>query len=843
MIYYIFYQQELKIYTDKVIQNQQAVLNASHLQIAEKLNRAHHDILFMAKNPVVENYIDNKTVANRHQMEQFFYDFMVTRRNLFDQMRYLDKSGMEIARVNNYVHKAEIIKQKDLQNKASRYYFQEGLALQANQIYLSPLDLNVEHGQIEQPIKPTIRFVIRALDHQGKPDGVLVINFLAGSLLQQLASYAQTRDLYLLIANHHGDWFIGPNKQSEWGFMYPQQSRSNFQRYNSAIWEKSRQLKSQSVHLFNQESNPASVTMFRPQDDIAPNNKSRFLTNPDTIWTLLAEVNKENFKQFKQSILYSLIPSFVLLSILFAVLVILIMYYAFKEKQAALAAFQRGQQLNDLIESIPDALIVVNEQGKIQLINEQTEVSFQYSRDQLIGQPIELLVPTRYHHLHEKNRQEYINNPINRAMGENKSLYACRQDGSEFPVAIALNHMKTKQHNWFISVIRDMTEVYKANEKSNLANERLKIATQSGKIGVWEYDNINNELIWDEQMYQLYNVQPEQFNGAYDSWKGRVHPEDIDKAESALSKTLEGVQDFNSQFRIIISEPAASKEKDQQQIRWIQANAKAVYNHQQQVIRIIGTNIDITEEMSFQQQISEALVATQKSVHALSQANKELDSFSYSVSHDLRAPLRSIDGFSRIILKKYQDKLDQQGVHILERMRIGAQKMGQMIDDILVLSRISRMEINKETLDFSLLAQDSVDILREGEPQRQVDISIEQDLTVLADKRLLPVVLNNLIGNAWKFTSKKDNASIEIGSRVNEQSNQLEYFVKDNGAGFDMDYMEKIFAPFQRLHTSEEFQGTGIGLASVQRVIQNHGGKIYAESKENEGASFYFTLS
>ncbi len=221
-------------------------------------------------------------------------------------------------------------------------------------------------------------------------------------------------------------------------------------------------------------------------------------------------------------------------------------------------------------------------------------------------------------------------------------------------------------------------------------------------------------------------------------------------------------------------------------------------------------------------------------------SNKELEAFSYSVSHDLRAPLRSIDGFSNVLLKEYQERLDDQGKDYLGRVRAAAQRMGQLIDDLLGLSRVSRAELRRETVDLSAMAQTILGGLQAGEPDRTVNAVIAGGVIAEGDARLLSVVLENLLANAWKFTQKRSGPTIEFG--VKHTDGEHAYFVRDNGAGFEMKYADKLFGAFQRLHGSAEFEGTGIGLATVQRIVRRHGGRVWAEGQVNDGATFYFTL-
>lgn len=225
----------------------------------------------------------------------------------------------------------------------------------------------------------------------------------------------------------------------------------------------------------------------------------------------------------------------------------------------------------------------------------------------------------------------------------------------------------------------------------------------------------------------------------------------------------------------------------------------------------------------------------------LSAINQELEAFSYSVSHDLRAPLRSIDGFSQALLEEYGGELDTQGSDYLKRVRDATQHMGQIIDDLLKLSRMTRSEMTAEEVNLSENVRAITVKLRESEPQRQVEFIIEENLVALGDERLLRVALENLLGNAWKFTGKQHNAVIEFG--MTTCGGRSAYFVRDNGAGFDMAYADKLFNPFQRLHSDHQFPGTGIGLATVKRIVNRHAGRVWAEGEPEQGATFYFTLS
>ncbi len=250
---------------------------------------------------------------------------------------------------------------------------------------------------------------------------------------------------------------------------------------------------------------------------------------------------------------------------------------------------------------------------------------------------------------------------------------------------------------------------------------------------------------------------------------------------------------------------------------------------------------EIAERQQAEQRAQALNQGLRQAVLELKAVNHELEAFSYSVSHDLRAPLRSIDGFSQALLEDYSTQLDSTGQDFLSRIRAATQRMGNLIDDLLTLSRVTRSSINMESVNLSQIANRIVNDLRVGNPSRRNDFIIAPNLSGHGDAPLLQVVMENLLSNAWKFTSKHPHAKIEVGT-IDLPTGIPAYFVKDDGAGFNMSYIDKLFSPFQRLHGMQDFPGNGIGLATVQRIIHRHGGRVWAEGEIERGATFYFTL-
>jgi light-regulated signal transduction histidine kinase (bacteriophytochrome) len=328
----------------------------------------------------------------------------------------------------------------------------------------------------------------------------------------------------------------------------------------------------------------------------------------------------------------------------------------------------------------------------------------------------------------------------------------------------------------------------------------------------------------------------------YDAGLSDCHIQILSQFQVRANLVVPLLQGRNLWGLLCIHQCRAPRQWQESEIEFVQQIAEHLAVALQHAELLADLRSEVAERQQTQQRVQELNQGLQQAILELRTVNRELEAFSYSVSHDLRAPLRSIDGFSQALLEDCLEQLDATGQDYLRRIRTATQRMGQLIDDLLTLSRVTRSDLHKESVNLSRMASRVCTHLQQIYPERQVEFEIQPDLLVQGDSRLLQVVLDNLLNNAWKFTTGQPRARIELGANEGDDGT-IVYFVRDNGVGFDMVFVDKLFKPFQRLHRMQEFPGNGIGLATVQRIIHRHGGEVWAEGDLNRGATFYFTLA
>lgn len=506
-----------------------------------------------------------------------------------------------------------------------------------------------------------------------------------------------------------------------------------------------------------------------------------------------------------------------------------------------------------------------------------------------------------------------------------------------------------------LGVVQDITERARAEEALRKSGASLANAQRIARLGSWDWDIVENELFWSDEIYRIFGIRPQEFEATYEGFFKFVHPEDRDLLNKAVEDALNRGKHYSIDHRIVLPDGTEKiiheeaevtfdrggkpvkmsgtvqdvtehkkaerlLEESERKYRnlvetalvgvyrisidgkilfandtlarmfefdtteeFIAEGALARYPAAEDMERFIeelkrkrtlgaaeqtfitktgkiknilftamledstisGTAIDITDRKRAEEEVRKLNVELERRVDErtaqLAEANRELEAFSYSVAHDLKGPLRLIDGFTNILVKKHADNLDKDGHDTVRRLREASNQMGRIIDDLLELSQVVRSEMIIEEVNLSDMASAILSGLRKAQPERKAEFIVEKGLMSRADKGLIRMMLENLLGNAWKFTSKREVARIEFGAAGKKDGKTI-FFVRDNGAGFESKYAPRLFTPFQRLHSTDDFPGTGIGLATVQRIIKRHNGAVWAEGEVGKGAVFYFTL-
>jgi PAS domain S-box-containing protein len=418
--------------------------------------------------------------------------------------------------------------------------------------------------------------------------------------------------------------------------------------------------------------------------------------------------------------------------------------------------------------------------------------------------------------------------------GERTGLYPADISISLMTLAIAATSVPML---WFgarmIGTVEARLRQAENSERQRAA--RLEEAQQLAHIGSWQLDLRNNLLTWSAEIYRMFDIDPPRFGATYEAFLNAIHPDDREAVNRAYTESVAKHTPYAIEHRLRMADG---------RIKFVHEQGETFYDADGKPIRSAGTVQDITERKQAEAQIRQLNATLEQRVRErtaqLETAVKDLESFSYSVSHDLRAPLRAVDNFSNILAEEYGAKLDDEGRRLIKIVRDSTTRMAQLIDDILLFSRAGRRELAIKHVDMAALAREVFDELRLAEPSRHVELQIGTLPDAQADAATIRQVWANLLANALKFTRGRDPARIDISGSV--QDGESRFTVRDNGAGFDPRYADKLFGVFQRLHTKEQFEGTGIGLAIVKRIVDKHGGRVWAEGAPDQGASFHFAL-
>ena len=480
------------------------------------------------------------------------------------------------------------------------------------------------------------------------------------------------------------------------------------------------------------------------------------------------------------------------------------------------------EKYTDLYDFAPVGYFTLDQGGSVRAVNLTGASLLSIERSRLLGRRFEQLVSAADRAIFS----EYLRN-----ISENGASNVCEvellKDGRH-PFSVQLKaKISVSGEEYRIAAI-DISERKRNEHDLRISENRLADAQKLGHLGNWQWDAIEDKITGSDEFYRIFGCQFTSFDG----FLKLVHPDDRDMAKLAVLATRKHQVPYNDFYRIIRPDGT---------IRIILAKGEAVADNTGKIVRMFGTILDVTERRQLEgklESLNNDLVARAVELTA---ANSELEAFSYTVSHDLRRPLTIINSYCQEIQDMYGDMLDDQFRKYIQEMYKCTLRMSGLIDTLLNFSGVTSVDMRLEPIDLSAIATEVAANLKLLKPERQVLFKIDQGIAAVCDAGLMEIVLDNLIGNAWKYTGNQKEALIEFG--VTDVNGTPAYYCRDNGTGFDVENAENLFIPFQRLPGPEEFRGHGIGLATVQRVIHRHGGRIWAIGDAGRGACFYFTLA
>lgn len=488
---------------------------------------------------------------------------------------------------------------------------------------------------------------------------------------------------------------------------------------------------------------------------------------------------------------------------------------------------EREEQYRQLVESSNSIILRSDRDMNITFMNMYGLKFFGYSADEIIGKrALDTIIPEEDDDGRNiaamaedmmRNPENYITNVHQNRCKDGRLVWVSWTNKAIYDDRGNLTEL--------LAIGNDLSELKEIEAAKRESDERYRLATTATDDAIWDMNLLDSRVSWNE-VYAAKFGRPRETGDSWQWWIDHIHPDDRARASSSLQAAIDGDADFwTCEYRMLRADGTWADIYDRAYIARDPSSGK--------VRRIVGAMLDRTAS-------KRAASVLEERSRQLEAANKELESFTYSVSHDLMAPLRAIEGFSRILLKELADTIDEEARRRLNAIRGNAQSMGRLIDDLLALSRLGRAAMSLTAFDMGHLVSDVWKEVLPAGSEARAELRMDSLPPAFGDRSLIKQVVSNLLLNALKFSRSRTPAVIEVGGRCEGDENL--FYVKDNGVGFDMRYYDKLFGVFQRLHSDEEYDGTGVGLAIVQRIIHRHDGRIWAQSKVNEGAVFFFTL-
>ncbi len=500
------------------------------------------------------------------------------------------------------------------------------------------------------------------------------------------------------------------------------------------------------------------------------------------------------------------------------------------EREAVATQVARSErQYRSLLEAAPDAMIVSDRYGDILLVNAEAERMFGYARGEMLGQPVDMLVPERFRGHHAGHRTGYAAQPRTRAMGEGRKLSGLRKDGSEFPVEISLSPIEMPEGTLITTAIRDISARLAAEAASRLTEERHRMAVEVAEMGTWTLDLSTRELDWSDEFARLFGFAADEAPSR-EAVVSRIHPEDVESLGSAIETAVKGGGTYTAEYRVIWPDGS---------IRWLSSLGRLQRNADGVPLGIQGVIMDVTERRQVEELKLAQEVERQRTAELL-RSNQELQQFAYIAAHDLQEPLRMVASYTQLIAQRYKGRLDADADDFIAFAVDGARRMQMLISDLLAYCRVETAGKAPAEVASREAFDEAIRNLEGAIADSGAEITCDPLPMVMADRVQLVQLFQNLVGNAIKYRTA-ERPEIHVSARRG-RPNEWIFSIRDNGIGIDPKYSERIFLMFQRLHSRDEFSGTGIGLTLCKKIAERHGGRIWVEPNPGPGSTFHVSL-
>ena len=862
------------------------------------------DLMILSESPNLQAILTGGGDQQYEALTQEFLSF-AGRKAIYDQIRFLDETGQEIVRINFNEGKLDVVPRDQLQFKGDRYYFQDIYLLEQGRVFVSPLDLNIEHGEIEQPLKPMIRFGTPVFDTKGQKRGIVILNYFGDKLIGHLEGAAPNALGQISFLNAEGFWLKGPEAENEWGFMYSDRSDLTFGNANLEAWPQISGTESgqfqNSAGLFTfatvyplieaWESSTGSGKAFEPS--AAPLEASEYY------WKIVLQIFPDTLNANTRGVLGGLLLLDAFLLLVVASGSWMVAQARENRKLAEQALRESETQLRTIIESEPECVMLLAEDGTVLQMNPAGLAMVEAdSLDEVEGKSVYPLITSEFHSAFEAFTAKVFHHERGVIEFEIVGLKGNRRWLESHAVPLLDDNGEVTS---LLAVTRDNTERKKLEIALSSERDKLDFILQELPIGVTvldsedkyvyinpatikidgyktdRHDLIGKDVRENHPKHTLANIDKLLIN--FKTSEMSFYSREAKRGNRTVGISYHALRDLKNEYQGLVrlvsdvtervrGELALRKERDKSQ----QYSDALVRSNEELELKVLSRTANLEAAMkklddsrmaalNMMDDADEARRAAEKAGNEirtlnleleqrvldrtveLEAINKELESFSYSVSHDLRAPLRAMDGYARILNKDFSTHLPEDGQRYMRKVRESAKRMGILIDDMLAFSRLTRSEIKAQNVQPNPIVDQALNELQAELVDRDLEFNIGEMCECQSDPVMLRQVFINLLHNAIKFTKGCEPALIEVGCRSEYKGEGVcLYFVKDNGVGFDMRYVDKLFGVFQRLHRAEDYEGTGVGLATVQRIIHRHGGEVWAESQVGKGSTFFFTL-